>query len=143
MELITVRSFEKAIEAHMVKSRLESEGIPVYLFDEHTVGLNPLFNLSVDGIKLKVHPQDVELAQEIIEDFIHAPHENSEGEPLLCSECGSADFYESYQSMKGRKGFLSIIVSFLLGVYPIYYRTVIKCKSCGNEMEIQHQESEN
>ena len=60
MGLITVKIFDNAFEAHLLKTKLENEGIPCYLFDENIVGLNPFYNFAVGGIKLKISEQDKE-----------------------------------------------------------------------------------
>lgn len=54
MELITLKTFDNSIEAHLMKSKLKSENIVCFLFDENIVGLNPVYNIAVGGIKLKV-----------------------------------------------------------------------------------------
>jgi hypothetical protein len=33
--MITIKTFDNPVEAHILKSRLESEGIHCYLFDEN------------------------------------------------------------------------------------------------------------
>ncbi len=35
MELITIHRCETSVEAHLLKSKLESEGITCYIFDEN------------------------------------------------------------------------------------------------------------
>ena len=47
MGFITIKTFENAIEAEMLKTKLASEGIRAYLFDENITTLNPLLNIAV------------------------------------------------------------------------------------------------
>ena len=68
LELVTVRTFDNSIQAHLLKSKLESEDITCYLFDENIVGLNPLYNITVGGIKLKIHKADIDRAAVIIQE---------------------------------------------------------------------------
>lgn len=42
MKLITIKTFDNYFEANLLKSKLESENIVCYLFDETLVTLNPL-----------------------------------------------------------------------------------------------------
>ena len=49
-----------------MKSKLESEGISCFLFDENIVNLNPLYNMAVGGIKLKINRNDITAATEIL-----------------------------------------------------------------------------
>ena len=66
MELVTIRTFNNSIEAHLVKTRLESEGILSFLFDENMVSLNPFYNSALGGIKLKINKLDVQRVEEIL-----------------------------------------------------------------------------
>ena len=135
MALVTIKTFDNSIDAHMLRSRLESEGIGCYLFDENVVSLNPLYNVTVGGIKLKINDFDVEKAQIIINEVEQAPILNDKNEVLRCKNCGSSDLISGYKSMKSAKGILSAILSFLLMIYPIYFKTVYKCKACGAEFK--------
>ncbi|HMR20454.1 MAG TPA: DUF2007 domain-containing protein [Sphingobacterium sp.] len=133
MKLITVKTFDNAIDAHLLKTKLESEGIPVYIFDENINTLNPLYNMATGGIKLKISEADVDQAVEIIQDIENAKYLNDDEEAILCPSCGSDDLDNNFRSMKGPKGFLSAIVSFLFMTFPVYFKVVYKCKSCGHE----------
>jgi hypothetical protein len=135
LELITIKTFDNSIEAHMVKSKLESENIMCILFDENIVALNPLYNVTVGGIKLKINKSDIDKATEIIEEITKSSLTNDQGEVIKCTICKSEDIYCGFKSMKGTKGILSTIVSFLFLVFPIYFKTVYKCKTCGNEFK--------
>ena len=133
MSLITINTFDNSIETHLLKSKLESEGIRCYIFDENMVSLNPLYNITVGGIKLKIDEQDLGKASVIIKHINKSKLTDEKNEIIRCPKCNSADLYIGYKSMKDVKGILSIIVSVIFIIYPIYYKTVNKCKSCGNE----------
>ena len=135
MELVTIKTFDNSIEAHIMKSKLESENIMCFLLDENIVGLNPLYDVAVGGIKLKIKKSDVGQATEIIEESVKSSITNDQGEVVQCPNCKSEDIYSGFKSMTGAKGILSAIVSFLFMVYPIYYRTVYKCKKCRTEFK--------
>ena len=128
-------TFDNSIEAHIMKSKLESENIMCFLFDENIVGLNPLYNVTVGGIKLKINKSDIEKATQIIEETTKSTLKNDQGQVINCPNCKSEDIYSGFKSMKGTKGILSAIVSFIFMVFPIYYKTVYKCKACGNEFK--------
>ncbi len=134
MELVTIKTFDNPIDAHILKSKLESENIRSFLFDENIVGLMPLYNLTVGGIKLKINKSDLEDANKILEES-NSSLTNDQDEVITCPKCQSEDIYDKFKSMKGIKGILSAIVSFTFVVFPIYYKSVNKCKSCGNEFK--------
>lgn len=133
MELITLRTFDNSIDAHLIKSKLEDEGIVCFLFDEHLIGLNPLLNHTIGGIKLKINNSDYEAANSILKQIEKAKITNDEGEIVRCPNCHSDDILNNYRSMKGTKEVFSIVLSFFFMVFPIYSKTVHKCKNCGTE----------
>lgn len=133
MELVTVKSFDSHIEAHLVKSKLESEGIVCFLFDENMVSINPLYSIMVGGIKLKVADTDLEEALMIMDIVQQTAIVNEAGEAIKCPQCGSVDIQSGYKSVKGTKGVLSFLVAFVLTIFPFYYKIVNKCNSCGHE----------
>ena len=139
MELITLVTFDNPIEAHMVKSKLESEEITCFLFDENMVTLYPLYNNTVGGIKLKINKKDEEKARKILLEFSNAKLLDDEANPIQCPKCKSIEIYSGFKSMKGSKGVLSAIVSFFFMVFPVYYKTLYKCKSCGKEFKLNKE----
>lgn len=133
MNFTTIKVFDNPIEAHLLKSKLESEGIPCFLQDENIVALNPLYNYAVGGIKLNIPTTDLALAQQILSEIEHAPNLDEKEEIICCPKCGSTNLYTNFKSMKGFKGIISAIVAFFMTVFPVYYKSVHKCKNCGTE----------
>lgn len=136
MEIVTLKVFDNPMEAHLLKTKLESEGIRCFLQDENIVSLNPLYNYAVGGIKLNIRFADLEMANQIIQEIENAPSLDDHDQEIRCPECGSTDLYTNFKSMKGTKGLFSAIVSFLMGVFPVYYKNVYKCKNCENEFKV-------
>jgi DNA-directed RNA polymerase subunit RPC12/RpoP len=134
MQLITLKTFDNPIDAHLLKSKLESEGLAVYIFDEHINSLNPLYNIATGGIKLKISEGDMDAALQIIRD-IESSYKNDQDETIVCPACGSKNLYNNFKSMRGTKGFISAIVSFLFLIFPIYVKVVYKCKDCDHEFK--------
>ena len=135
MELVTLKSFDNSIDAHLVKSKLESEEISCFLFDENIVNLNPLYNVLVGGIKLKIHKLDANKAALILSEIEESSLANEQGVVIQCPICESDQIHNGFKSMKGARGILSAIISFFLMVFPIYFKLVYKCKDCGNEFK--------
>ena len=69
MELITFRTFNNPIEAHLLRTKLESEGIPSFLFDENIMAFNPFYNSALGGVKLKINKLDLERVEEILREM--------------------------------------------------------------------------
>lgn len=135
MKLVTIKTYDDGISAHIAKSTLESEGIMCYIYDENIVTLNPLYNFAVGGIKLKVNEEDIAKAQQFLNSIEHKPYTDNKDEVISCPNCESTDLYSDFKSMKGAKGILSAISSFFFAVFPIYYKSVYKCKQCNTEFK--------
>ena len=135
MKLITAKIFDNPIDAHLLKTKLESEGVSCYLFDEHTISINPLYSNAVGGIKLKILDTDIERTREILNRIEKTPLTNDDNVIIKCPNCDSHNIYSGFKSMKGLKGTLSIILSFLFMIFPIYHKTVFKCKDCNTEFK--------
>lgn len=60
-------------EAHLAKSKLESEGIEVILKDELTTQVNNFYSNAIGGVKLLVKNENLDLAKKILTegDFLH------------------------------------------------------------------------
>lgn len=135
MKLITIQVFENYFEAHILKSRLENDGIKCFIHDENMVSLNPLYNVTLGGIKLKVEEHDVKKAKTIISEIENTSLTNDHNQAIRCPNCGSENIYAHFKSIKSIKALFAMLLSFLLFIYPPYYKTLNKCKECGSEFK--------
>lgn len=67
IKLETLVSSNIPVDCHILKGRLETEGIDCFVFDEHIVWVHPFRALAVGGVKLKVPSHQLEPAVAIIE----------------------------------------------------------------------------
>ncbi len=67
MQLITVATYDFWPDAEIARGRLESEGIPAHLADQHLVQTDWLYSIAVGGIKLQVDAHNAERALEILD----------------------------------------------------------------------------
>ncbi len=65
-ELITIATFDLMPDAHIAMGRLQAEGVPCGLADEHLVQTDWLYSIAVGGIKLQVRARDAEQARRIL-----------------------------------------------------------------------------
>jgi hypothetical protein len=133
MNLITIKTFDNAISARLLKGKLESEGIACYIFDEEMVSLNPLYSGAIGGIRLEVNDYDLKFAQEIIDSIDNAPIIANDGSVLTCPKCKSTRINNNYKSMKDAKNIIAFLISFMIMVFPFYSKSVNKCKDCRTE----------
>jgi putative signal transducing protein len=67
-DLVTVRSFTTAEEAHAFKNMLEAAGIPAFVEDAALAGWMWHYGIAVGGIKVQVAEEDVGRAAEMLQE---------------------------------------------------------------------------
>ena len=107
---VTVARFPYSTEAEIIKGRLESDGIQVFLKDNITIDTDPLVSQAIGGIKLKVLAKDEDKAREILAS-IQAYSVNDDGEPITCPNCGKHRI-ELYSTITNFKSLVSFIIGF-------------------------------
>lgn len=122
-ELKTVATFEYAHFAHIAKTKLESEDVECYIFDEYTSSMNWFFNNAIGGIKLKVREEDYERALKILNKNVEIENEDAE---IICPECNSKEIKDERVSKKF--AYISIL---LLGFPLLFSKRKYECKQCG------------
>ncbi len=98
-EFYTLGAFEYVADAQVIKAKLESEGIPVFLKDEHTLNTDPLISSAIGGVKLQVYTADKEKAAAIY-NKIRSYAVDAHGQHVVCPNCKVARS-EVYYSRKG------------------------------------------
>lgn len=125
--------FQYSSEAQIIKSRLECEGIEVFLFDQFTVDTDPLVSNAIGGIKLKVWAEDEKRALQILNSISEFSLDD-EGQAIICPICGS-DKVELFTNVRDLKSLFSFIFSFLTTTLPIYSRYKYHCNTCKQNFE--------
>lgn len=137
--LVTIATFSHPTEAHILKGRLEAEGIPCFLGDEHIIAAQPLYSVAVGGVKLRVTEGDEQEARAmlariqggtneyILDDNIEfAPPMQEHVQETTCPECDSDHIAEE----KFSKSVFSF--SYLLLGFPIpFINRRYTCYDCG------------
>ncbi|WP_264552873.1 DUF2007 domain-containing protein [Flavobacterium sp. N2038] len=65
----TIAIFNYQHETVVLKHLLEQEGIPYFFENEMTLSVAPMYSAALGGIRLKVHPDDFEQVQEILDNL--------------------------------------------------------------------------
>lgn len=68
-EFKTIAIFNYAHEIVVLKSILEHEGIRYFFQNEHLIAIDPLASYAYGGIQLKIHPNDFENVQSILDEL--------------------------------------------------------------------------
>jgi len=129
--LRTVARFREPYEAHLARGKLEAEGIPAVVVDEHLVQINWMYSQAIGGVKLQVPEEVFERAREILgKDYEKELGEIEEAqfEPSpeeVCPNCRSSS------TAARRYSLWSLLPSFIFLV-PIFFRKRGRvCNSCG------------
>ncbi len=146
-KIVIFETYYNPIEASIVKERLIDSGIQCFLSDENTITVNPLYNQALGGVKLHLFEHDVEAAKSILQDEdIQIPLEAEVAEfadladavpeemktDEVCPRCGS--HHVGYvQATKNRFGIFTVIISFLLMIYPFSAKKTHHCFNCEHE----------
>ncbi|PHS10508.1 MAG: hypothetical protein COA88_01845 [Kordia sp.] len=112
--------FQYSSEALIIKGKLESEGITVFLADEYTVDTDPLVSNAIGGVKLQVYTEQAEVAKNIIRTIDPSLLK----EPVLCSNCKSSNFS---LKMNAKNLFLKLI--------PIDGKFEYNCRDCNTNFK--------
>lgn len=122
-----LRRYSTPLEAHVVRGHLEAAGIPCFLRDEHTIGVNWLYSNALGGVRLCVPEAELERAQEILT----GAAEESSPAGLSCPHCGSERVRESDRSRRWA------IFSLLLLNLPLpFSRDRFHCEACGHAWRV-------
>ena len=77
--MVTIRSFPDVMQAWLARSSLESAGIECYLVDDNMVRLDWGISIVLGGVKLRVKPEDAEVALVLLDQPV--PEELGDDDP--------------------------------------------------------------
>jgi hypothetical protein len=136
-ESVTLRQFRDLPDALLAKGSLESAGIQAYLVDDNMIRMDWFISNLLGGIKLKVRPEDAEVATEILNQPIPETLD-VEGVGIFdqpkCPLCQSLDV--SFEELNKQVAYISAYV----GVPVPVSKKGWTCQACGNEWEEQSGE---
>ena len=94
-DFATVATYWNASDAYVAKNALDAAGIESFVQDEHAVDW--LTAVAVRGVKLRVRPEDLMRAAEVLEvppeprGEVEPPEEERPPDDNVCPACGSGD----------------------------------------------------
>ena len=118
-EFYTLGAFEYVADVQILRAKLESEGIPVFLKDEYTLHTDPLLSTAIGGVKVQVYTKDKDRAIAIYDDLRSYAVDQS-GNPVACPNC-KAVRSEIYHSGK----------TWLHRLFPFLESRKYRCLNCG------------
>lgn len=128
MELVVVKTFDNYFSAHIILTRLQSDGIECYLRDENTITLDPMLGNALGGIKLAVKKQDAPAAIKLL-----GAYQLEYMLSATCPRCGSNSFI--HVAKKEAANYLTAILTWAVSNYAVAPKYVYQCGNCGYECE--------
>ncbi|MDY2586334.1 putative signal transducing protein [Winogradskyella aquimaris] len=132
----TIARYNYSSEAEIIKGRLETEGIKVFLKDNITIDTDPLVSNAIGGIKLNVLAKDAAQAR-IILDSIPSHTLDNDGNTLVCPNCKSQQI-SLYSTINSFKSFFHFVIGIIFGTLPFSARYEYKCDSCGTHIDAKY-----
>ena len=123
-DLVVVAAVFNAIQAQLIRMRLEQAGLEVLLADENLARLHYGYGIAVGGVKVLVKAYDAEAARAVL------------AEPALhferpCPTCGSHDISRDAHLLRG----VTIVVGIILATPEPQMAYTGRCGSCGHTWE--------
>lgn len=126
--------FQYSSEAQIIKSRLEAEGLDVFLVDQFTVDTDPLVSNAIGGIKLKVWAEDEAKALHILKSISEYSLDD-EGHEIQCPICGSYKV-ELATTITDVKSFLTNIFSRSTS-QSVQTQPKYRCNTCQQKFDLE------
>ena len=111
--------FNYSTEAHVTKSRLDSDGFETMLMDETTIDTDPLVSNAIGGVKLLVHKKDFENAA-LVWNEIRTYQKDADGNEISCPNCKSTRVLVAEAQRKN--------IFYML--FPFFEKTRHICNNC-------------
>lgn len=127
MNLVTLKTFTYQVQAHLVRTKLESEGIRCFLHDENIVSIMPMYDVLVGGIKLKVKKEQLDEAQAILLSIDQEPIITANGQRVLCTNCMSNEVQPTAET---KSAFWRSLIMITFAIFPINHKTEYRCLNC-------------
>lgn len=77
-DLVTVERFTEVWEAHILRARLEAEGLLASVADEHLVAMDWFYSNAIGGVRVQVPACELDRARDILAALRRGDYELSE-----------------------------------------------------------------
>ncbi|GAA3972600.1 DUF2007 domain-containing protein [Mucilaginibacter dorajii] len=131
-KIITFENYYDVMLAHIVRTKLEDNGIPCFISDENTIAANPIYNQAIGGIKLKIFERDLERCRQIMAEegdmhnLDHIEIDEETNNAVICTYCASTNIGSTDTGK---------FASILSAVFPFYNNKAWHCFNCQQDFE--------
>lgn len=129
MPFLKLLTANNDIEANLIKTKLEDEGIRCFLINRNFANLLPIYNgMMGSGIRVMIDEADMNHAIEILRN-------KPENQEIGCPHCGSENIKFGLGPVK--RGKITLIIISLLCFLPFgNVKNTYYCKNCKREFQI-------
>ncbi len=134
--MLTVASFSKPEDAHLLRLRLEAGGVPAFIQDENMVQTDWLVSNAIGGVRVQIADEDADRAKEILQD---PGIDDASAVMAVCPYCNSTE--TAPDELPRRLSFLSLL---LTGFPFLFSKTRWRCGTCNrvwNEKNKQERQA--
>lgn len=129
--LATVARYTEVWEAHILRARLEAEGVIAIVADQHLIGANWFYSNALGGVRVQVPVSQLDTARQVLSalergDYALAEEPAETPPALACPRCGGADIEPHTAARK-----LAFISLWLLQIPLPFSRWKNRCRDCG------------
>jgi uncharacterized protein YbaR (Trm112 family) len=130
----TIAIFSYPAEAVVVKGKIESEGITVFLKDEFTVATDPFATNAIGGVKMQVYKEDYLKAMGILETS-NPELVKYRTEYIVCPACNRRNTRETLDVTTARN-LNEILTAVFYSLFPLKQKHNYHCRSCNAKFNI-------
>ena len=131
--MITVGTFSKPEEAHLLRARLEAGGVRAFVQDENIVQMNWLYSNAIGGVRVQISEEDIQEAQAILK---QAQFDLPDVVDIDCPQCGSIEV--GPDELPRRISFAALLV---LNFPFLFAKHRYRCSACGATWNEKHRPS--
>ncbi|RKR83083.1 putative signal transducing protein [Mucilaginibacter gracilis] len=133
-QIVTFKTYYDPMLAHIVRTRLEDNGIACFIADENMGTIYPIYNAAIGGIKLKVFARDLEKCTAIVAEDNTLSIENLPADSeVICPHCGSNNVRYGAATGENTGWFANLFSAIKLDSY--IDNNQWHCFNCGNDFE--------
>lgn len=130
----TIAVFPYPAQAAVIKSKLESENIAVFLRDEFTIATDPFATNAIGGVKMDVYKEDYVKAIGLIE---QANPEITQRitDLVICPNCKKREVREQSDVLTATT-FAERLKAVAMSIFPFSNDKHYKCRNCSHKFDL-------
>ncbi|MGJ8683861.1 MAG: hypothetical protein ACSHWW_04520 [Nonlabens sp.] len=130
----TIAVFPYPAQAAVIKSKLESENIAVFLRDEFTIATDPFATNAIGGVKMDVYKEDYIKAIGLVEQS-NPEITQSITDLVVCPNCKKRQVREQSDVLTATT-FAERLKAVFLSIFPFSSDKHYKCMNCSHKFDL-------